>query len=374
MRIAFIGQKGIPASFGGVERHVEELATEMAALGHDVTVFVRSSYTDQGTGWFRGVRTVQLPTVGTKHLDAILHSVLSALWCIGRGFDVVHFQAVGPSLVSPIARLRRGKTICTIHAEDWRQQKWGAFAKFVLKLGAATALRAADRTIVVSPVLREAYRASGFDVDYIPNGVRVMTEYDDSVLQRLGILKANYGLFVGRLIPDKGVHELASAWRDSGIDAPLVVVGEGALTDDYAASLRRDFSDVCVFAGWVYGPPLASLLRACGLFVLPSHVEGMPLVLLEAFSQGARVLASDIPENVQTIGAAGCYYPVGDVDSLTASLVDNWDSRGDCVGDDATRAGILDEHDWHKVAVATIGVYESALSGARRKSRARRTL
>lgn len=356
MKIAFIGQKGIPATTGGVERHVEELSSELAAMGHDVTVFVRKTYTDQGTGAYRGVRTVELPTVGTKHLDAIVHSVLCTIYCLGRGYDVVHYHAVGPALVSPVSKLRKGVTVATVHAQDWRQAKWNKLARAALKCGELAALKVPDETIVVSKVLQRTYESSGYDVNYIPNGVRRVGTRDESVLRDLGLEPGTYGLFVGRLIPDKGVHELADAWRRAGLSSPLVIVGDSSFTDTYACRLRADYGDVCVFAGGVFGPQLASLFEKCRLFVLPSHVEGMPLVLLEAQAYGARVLASDIPENLELLRERDSVFRVGDVDHLVSQLHALWGAAASAPG-----SAVRSEFEWNSVADQTVALYRSAL-------------
>jgi len=69
MKIAFIGQKGIPAVSGGVETRVEELATRMAKEGHEVFVYVRNNYTDKDLKKYKGVNLIHLPSITSKNLD-----------------------------------------------------------------------------------------------------------------------------------------------------------------------------------------------------------------------------------------------------------------------------------------------------------------
>ncbi len=118
MKIAFIGQKGIPAIMGGVEKHVEELAVRLAALGHEVFVYVRHNYTYKNLQEFKGVKLIHLPSISTKHLDAISHTFLATLHALFCSYDIVHYQAIGPSFLSWIIKLFKRKTLLLFHKKN----------------------------------------------------------------------------------------------------------------------------------------------------------------------------------------------------------------------------------------------------------------
>ena len=125
LRIAMIGQRGVPATFGGIEHHVEELGSRLVERGHEVTVFCRTNYVHEPLGEYRGMRLRHLPTVGTKHLDAIAHSA-SSTWSALRegGFDIVHYHALGPGLMAFAPRLAsRAKVVLTAHGLDYERAK-----------------------------------------------------------------------------------------------------------------------------------------------------------------------------------------------------------------------------------------------------------
>src|SRR4030042_6607900 len=105
MKIAFIGQKGIPASLGGVEKHVEEIATRMAKSDHEVFVYARHNYTDKNFKEYKGVKLIHLPNIPTKHLDAISHTFLATLHALFQKYDIIHYQAIGPTSLSWIVKL-----------------------------------------------------------------------------------------------------------------------------------------------------------------------------------------------------------------------------------------------------------------------------
>lgn len=365
MKIAFIGQKGVPASHGGVERHVEELGARLVGLGHEVTVFTRRSYTSRDLREHRGMRLVSLPTIGTKHLDAIVHSKLATLACWGGGYDMVHYHAIGPCLVSPLARLRSRKVVATIHGQDWRRGKWGGLASRILRLGEWMALHVPHATISVSETLAASYTAAGARrVTYIPNGISIDPGDDTAVLHDAGVDPGQYVLFAGRLVPEKGCHHLLEAW--SKLDAPLklVVAGDTSHSDSYVDSLRCAATGSVVFTGYEYGARLAALFRHCALFVLPSDLEGLPIVLLEALGYGAPVLASDIAPNVEVLGENGEYFRAGDSAHLTARLGECLEHSADLgMRAEAIRERALADYDWDRVARMTDELYTRLVAG-----------
>jgi len=366
MRIAMIGQRGIPATWGGVERHVEELATRLVHEGHEVTVYTRPNYTDSSLREYKGVRLVALPTLGTKHFDAIVHCLLSTLHAWAGDYDLVHYHAIGPTLVAPLARLRGYRVVATVHGQDWQRGKWGKFASMVLRAGEWNALHVTHATISVSETLADRYRKgvkSPERIHFIPNGVSLPEGQDTRILDDLGIDGEPYILFASRIVPEKGVHYLIDAWKRLGKPLKLVIAGDTSYSDDYVARVKKAEADGVIFPGYVYGERLAALFGRASLFVLPSDLEGYPIVLLEALALGAPVLASDIPQNVEAIGEHGRFFAASDVDSLTTELERAITDLADLKeAAEAYRGEALDKFDWDHVTERTLGVYETVVS------------
>lgn len=356
-----IGQKGLPATFGGIERHVEELGSRLAGLGHEITVFTRPQYSAPGSSPYKGMTLRSMPTLRTKHLDAIVHSVLCSFACWTGGYDVVHYHAIGPGLASPIARVRGRVVVATVHGQDWRRGKWGRAASAVLRLGEWMTLRVPHATISVSESLaRHYHEQSGAKVTYIPNGISIDPGDDTRVLEEFGLGDGGFLLFAGRLVPEKGAHHLIEAYASSGLSLPLVIAGDTSHSDEYVARLKAMACDGVVFTGYQYGERLASLFRHAALFVLPSDLEGLPIVLLEALAYGAPVLASDIAPNVEVLGENGAYFSAGNVEDLRRALV-----RALADTDALRRAAqerrpiVEAEYDWDRVARLTSDLYEA---------------
>lgn len=365
MKIAMIGQKGLPASHGGVERHVEELSRRLVERGHTVTAYTRPNYTDTELTSYRGIALRSLPTIGTKHLDAIVNCGLASLDSWRHGFDIVHYHAIGPALTSPLARARGRAVVATIHAQDWRREKWSGIASGVLRVGEWCALNVARETICVSERLTEQYEAAGHAVTYVPNGIALDGGDDTTILDELGVKDRDYLLFAGRIVPEKGAHYLIDAWRAAGRPMPLVIAGDTSFSDDYTRKIRTAEDEGVVFSGYVYGARLASLFKHAALFVLPSDLEGLPIVLLEALGYGVPVLASDIVPNVEVLGGRGRYFTAGNVESLRAMLISVLGEAEDLRQQaEALREAALVEYDWEHVVDMTVDVYERALKTA----------
>jgi len=360
VKVAMIGLKGIPALHGGIERHVEELARGLAARGHDVTVYCRRHYTPADAA-VAGVRLRRLPSIPTKHLDAWTHTLLASLDALPRGFDVYHYHALGPATLAFLPRFCGRRVVVTVHGLDWQREKWGAAAAAYLRLGEWAAARLAHRTIVVSRELQRYFARRRRRTTYIPNAVAAPAPADLAVLGRFGLTPGGYLLAVGRLVPEKGIHLLLDAYRQTATPLPLVVVGDDP-GGRYIAELKRMADDRVRFVGYLYGPPLAAFFAGCYLYVQPSTLEGLSIALLEAMSYGAGILASDIAPNVEALGDAGFYFPAGDAVALRRELgrllADATAVKTKGAAAQRRAAGL---YSWDEVARRTEAVYVAAL-------------
>jgi glycosyltransferase involved in cell wall biosynthesis len=366
MRILMIGQKGVPATVGGIERHVEELGAGLVERGHEVIVFARSTYTTERVRRHRGMQVRTLRTVRTKHLDAIVQSTLASIASLAAAADIVHYHAVGPGLPSFLPRIAsRAAVVQTIHGLDAERAKWGLGARSVLRLATWLSARVPDATIVVSRDLARHYaRRYRRATRYIPNGVREPVHRPPAeIIDRLGLMGGDYLLFVGRLVPEKAPDLLLRAFRKVRSDARVVLVGGSSFTDAYVASLRDLASQDprVVLAGEVVGPMLEELYSNAAAFVLPSSLEGLPLTLLEAASFGIPVVASDIPPHLEILGRDGPgrrTFPTGDERALAATL-----ERVLVAVDEERRAAktfaaaVMETYRWEDVVRATESVY-----------------
>jgi glycosyltransferase involved in cell wall biosynthesis len=321
MRIAFIGQKGIPATYGGVEDYVEKIAVRLVRRGHEVTVFCRPHYTS-ANGWYKGVRLRKVSSIPTKHLDAITHTLFCSIDSLSREFDLVNYQALGPSTLSFLPRLTGGtKVVATIHALDWQREKWSRWARLMLRLAEYPSTRFPDKIAVVSPSLKEYFEGKGCrEVVRIPTGVDPPVFRRPARIRELGLTENNFILFLNRLVPEKGCHFLIEAFSRLKTDKKLFIAGDGKFADDYKRILHEWKSDRIIFGGFVEEDLLEELYSNCCLFVLPSMLEGVSQTGLRALSYGKPVLASDIRENLDALGEHALFFKNKNVGDLKNQL------------------------------------------------------
>lgn len=329
MRIAMIGHKRIPSREGGVEVVVESLAVRMAAKGHSVTAYNRrgkhvSSGETIKLREYKGVKIKSVPTFETSKLNAIVYAVIASFLALFGRYDVIHFHAEGPCSMLWLPHLFGIRTVASIHGLDWQQSKWQGLAVKVLKFGERMAAKYADEVIVLSEETRRYFLETyGRDTRVFRNGVDMPEDRKPNIIkEKYGLNKDDYILFLGRIVPVKGLQYLIKAFSDTNIDKKLVIAGGVSHSDEYARQMRdmAAADERIIFTGFVEGDELWELYCNCRLYVMPSDHEGMPLSLLEAMSCGAECLVSDIPAMTKVLRDFGHTFKKSDVADLKTKL------------------------------------------------------
>ncbi|HSG27464.1 MAG TPA: glycosyltransferase family 4 protein [Candidatus Krumholzibacterium sp.] len=364
LRVAMIGSKGLPALFGGIERHVEETGRRLAERGHEVTVFGRKPFCEDME--YLGMKIRALRSIPTKNLDTATNTLTTCVKTLSEPFDIYHFHGIGPSIFIWIPGMAGRRTVSTVHALDYRQSKWGGAARFLLRMGERRAALSADAVISVSRLMADQLsRRYSREIDYIPNGANISDPPPFSIGQQMGIESGRYILTVGRFIVERGFHTLLEAFSGVDTDMRLLIVGDERFEKEYAGSLHRSADDRVVFPGYVSGSRLDELYAHCAFYVLPSLVEGLPISLMEAMSFARPVLVSDIPENLEVTGGTGHSFRAGDAGDLRRGLermigmdpaeAEESGSRG--------KARISAEYDWDRITDDIEKVYYRIMEG-----------
>jgi len=365
VRVAFIGGRGLVSKYSGIESYYEQAGQELAKLGHEVTVYCRSYFTPP-MKTHNGMRVRRLPTIRSKHLETVVHTLLSTMHAMASDYDVVHYHCLGPALFSFLPRLVGKKTVVTVQGLDWQRGKWGPMAARILRWGEGAAVSLPNATMVVSRTLQDYYRERyKRETIYVPNGATLAAGNSRGQLTEWGLVPGGYVLFLGRFSPEKNCHLLIEAFEKMQTDMRLVLAGGSSHTDWYVETLRRHESDRIRFLPWLSGSNLESVLSNAALFVLPSELEGLSLALLDAMAAGVCVLTSDIPENREVVEAAGFTFRRGDVVDLRRvldMLVHNPELRREAAGKGRER--IQSYYCWAKIARSIEETYLRALGWA----------
>lgn len=360
MKVVVVGTRGIPRIQGGVETHCEQLCPRLVELGCDVTVVRRSPYVtpDNRIPEYKGVRLVDVYAPRRKSVEALIHTLLAVVKAKRLGADVVHIHAVGPSLLTPVARLLGLKVVCTNHGPDYNRLKWGRVARAMIHLGEWLQVKCAHRIIAISrPIADNLARNYGRTdgVSLIPNGIphAMPTEATDYI-SSLGLRPERYIVALGRIVPEKRFDLLIEAFSEAQLsDYKLVIVGAPDHETAYAQQIKRLIKTHDVTAtGFIRGEQMIQVMSHAALFCLPSTHEGLPISLLEAMSYGLDVLVSDIEANRLPQLADSDFFPVDNRAALVAALRRKLASP-------QRRTYDLSDYDWDTIAVRTLEVYRS---------------
>ena len=369
--IAMLGHKRIPSREGGIEIVVEELAVRMAARGYRVTCYNRSGHHVSGKefdtrrgGEYRGVRLKTAAAINRKGLAAVTSSFFASLAAAVGPYDVVHIHAEGPAAFCWLPRLMGKRVVVTVHGLDWQRAKWkGGLGARYIHLGEKMAVRFAHEIIVLNRAAQQYFKDSyGKETRLIPNGVsRAEYAAPDRIREVFGLEKDAYLLFLGRMVPEKGIHYLIEAFRGVRTDRKLVVAGGASDSEAYIDRLKEQAGgdSRIVFTGFVQKELLRELYSNAYVYVLPSDLEGMPLSLLEALSYGCCCVTSDIPECVDVTGEHGVAFQKGSAVDLRVKLQELCDDVGQVY---RRREGAADyvcrRHRWDEVVDRTLELYQ----------------
>jgi glycosyltransferase involved in cell wall biosynthesis len=367
MKIAMIGLRGIPSSTGGVETVVEHIAPAIAKMGHEVTVYCRNPYCTSKPKTWRGVKLKYLPTLNLKHTEAVTHTFLSTMNSLFKKYDIVHYHAMGNGLFSILPRIAGTKTVVTLHGLDYERAKWGLLAKMYLKLSERGIKNFSNQITSVSSKIQQYYKYRyRKNITYIPNGVDIIPKRKLNNLKKFHLEEDKFILFISRLVPEKEIHTLIKAFKHLNTDQKLVIAGDATHTNEYVKKIKAlaKGDERIIFTGPLYGDDKTEAFSNCSFFVLPSTIEGMPIVLLEAMSFEKCPLVSDIQENLDVIENAGISFKVKDENDLSKKLqyMLSHKSLIERRGKECKKI-VQKKYNWDVIAKQTLKVYEDVLNG-----------
>ncbi|MCA9408430.1 MAG: glycosyltransferase family 4 protein [Candidatus Omnitrophica bacterium] len=377
MKIVVIGTRGFPNVQGGVESHCEHLYPNIVLHGGDVTVIGRKPYLSPQVTEYKKVKIVHKECTTNKYLEAISHTFSGVFEAKKLNADILHIHAIGPSIMTLVAKLMGLKVVVTNHGPDYVRSKWNLFAKIILKLGEFFGSKMANEVICISnPIAESIEKKYKRNVNVIPNGVIIEDRVESKeFLKKHHLTDHKYILCVGRLVPEKGFHDLIDAFNriTNGQDQlnswKLVVVGDADHEGKYSLELKDKAKQNpnVILTGTLKGQALREVFSHAGLFVLPSYHEGLPIVLLEAMSFGLSCIVSDIPANRNVGLSEDRHFKAGDIEALAAKIKKYMSVEFSESESKAQIEMIRQNYDWDHIAEKTVDVYNAVLNRKKRE-------
>jgi glycosyltransferase involved in cell wall biosynthesis len=368
LAVSMFGQKRLSRE-GGIEIVVKELCTRLVQDGYPVTCYNRSGHHVSGAEYdqkteYEGICQKKVPTIEGKGLAAVSSSFFAAFFSAIGHYDVVHIHAEGPAFFAWLPKLFRKRVVVTIHGIDWQREKWkSGFGSKFIRQGEKNAVKYADEIIVLSKGVQTYFKDTyGRETRFIPNGVnRPELRAARQIAAKFGLEKDSYILFLGRLVPEKGIRYLVEAFKKVKTDKKLVIAGGSSDTESFMEELKElaKSDERILFTGFVQGEILDELYSNAYLYILPSDLEGMPLSLLEAMSYGNCCLVSNIPECTEVVEDKALIFKKSDVNDLRKKLQEACDEpeKVKALKEEAADF-ICRKYNWDEVVKETLELYE----------------
>ena len=311
MRIAILGTRGVPASYGGFETFAEQLSTRLVARGHEVTVYCRSHYVSPRQLEYHGVRLKVLPTFRHKYFDTIVHTFISALHASTHRFDAALICNAANAPFAPILRVVGTPVALNVDGLEHKRKKWNWLGRGYYRLAERLATLLPNEVVTDARVIQDYYLARyNTPSTMIAYGAEIERRHDRATVRQWGVEPNRYVLYVSRLEPENNARLVIEAFKRVRTSHRLLIVGDAPYAHEYIRELReRAESDPrIIFTGFVFGDSYRALQQNAYCYVHATEVGGTHPALVEAMGYGNCVLTLAAPENIEVVGEAGIPY------------------------------------------------------------------
>ena len=355
MRIASFGFRSLPPAEGsaGADKFALEFLPRLAARGYKVTGYNRlNPGQKKGKASFEGVNIVYLKTINKSGIDSIIHSFKVCWHIITRNTaDIVHIQG-NNALFALILKIFGKKIILSIDGgPEWERPKWNYIMGKLVLANAYVAVWT-SRYIAIDNVFTKELFEKKFKrkFEFISFGSEIKDTNETDILQRLGLEKNEYFLFVGRFIPDKGLQYLIPAFEKLTTEKKLVLVGGSPNPSEFEITLKKTNDSRIIFAGFIYGDDTVTLMKQAYAYVQPSDIEGLSPVMLSVMGLGTPLICSDIKENKYIAHQDALLFKKSDIASLLSALEMSLSDRcGHLKLAEKAKTRILKEYSWETI-------------------------
>ncbi|HEX8176664.1 MAG TPA: glycosyltransferase [Pyrinomonadaceae bacterium] len=321
MRIAILGTRGVPASYGGFETFAEQLSTRLAARGHHVTVYCRSHYVSPRQIEYKGVHLKVLPTIRHKYFDTVVHTFLSSLHAMTRSYDAALICNAANAPFAPFLRVAGTSVALNVDGLEHKRKKWNWLGRGYYRVAERLATLLPNEVVTDARVIQDYYQAQyNTPSTMIVYGAEIERRQDRQAVRRWGVEPNRYVLYVSRLEPENNAHLVIEAFKRVRTPYRLLIVGDAPYAHEYIRELREraEPDPRIIFTGFVFGDSYRALQQNAYCYVHATEVGGTHPALVEAMGYGNCVLALAAPENVEVVGEAGI--PYRDADELAEKL------------------------------------------------------
>ncbi|MBS1916850.1 MAG: glycosyltransferase family 4 protein [Bacteroidetes bacterium] len=365
MRIASFGFRSLPPSKGsaGADKFALEFLPRLAERGHQVTGYNRIyPGQEKGADEYKGVKIVYFKTIPKSGIDSLIHSAKVTWHIITKNpADIVHIQG-NNALFALILKIFRKKIVLSIDGVEWEREKWSWPMRKLVLANAYLAVYSSKYIAIDNVFTKELFEKKfKKKFEFISFGSEIKDAADTNILEKLGLEKGGYFLFVGRFIPDKGLQYLIPAFEKIKTDKKLVLVGGSPNPTEFEINLQKTTDPRIKFPGFVYGDDTVTLMKNAYAYVQPSDIEGLSPVMLSVMGLGTPLICSDIKENIFIVKEDAYTFEKSNVDSLAKMLERSLTNRDEHTKLAAqAKQRILKDYSWESITDQYLNLFQKA--------------
>ena len=293
MKIAMIGFRGIPNTYGGGEEFVRYLAPGLSLKGHEVTVYCWKHLFFDRSSNYMGVHRVFIPTLNHKFLGQLIHAFLSIFHAIIVHSDIIYIHTLPSGLHTVFAKMFNKRIIVNTDGFDWLRDKWGAIGKFYFKLSASVVVLTAKELVSDANGIRQYYlNKYRRDSKVIAYGANIEKSQNLSLIDEYLVKPFEYYLVACRFVPENNIDLIIRAYELVKSDKILLIAGSANYKSDYIEHCKKTLDKRIVFLGHIDDYLKVKELHCnCYAYLHGHSMGGTNPALLKALGYGNCILA-----------------------------------------------------------------------------------
>lgn len=307
--VGIVGTHGLPASYSGWETLVHNLFHRRVKVEYLIAT-PRSRIHEQSS--LEKSISLHVP-LNASGWQSLFYDALS-MWLMRKRVDVILILGVSGCWFLPFFKpFFKGLIITNTDGIEYRREKWGFVASFILRFSEYLAVKFSDRLIADNPGIKTYIRETyGKSVDSVIAYGGIESEIDTELyLEKYNFRTKSFDLAIARIVPENNIEAILEAY--SRISDQLLFIGNWD-SSEYSRSLRNKVwpKNIQLLPADYNQPLVSSLRKACRFYVHGHSAGGTNPSLVEALSLGCKILCYDVNFNRHVINKFGSYWSSSD--------------------------------------------------------------
>src|SRR5215813_2534314 len=253
LRLAIFGGRGIPSTYSGTETFFIELAPRLAERGHDVIVYCRKRLFPERPATYRGVRLIYLPSIETKTMGTLTHTLACMIDVLRRQVDAMLVTNVANAFHCAIPRMFGQNCALNVDGIEWERGKWGPFGRRYFYWNARMCGKILPRGIVTDAyamrkLYLEKFKTPSVCIAY---GGNIEHSENSGIVRQYGLEPGSYYLIASRLVPENNASLIVEGFRKSCSRRVLAIAGDANYRSSFIDELKLRAGNHVRFLGHV---------------------------------------------------------------------------------------------------------------------------